>query len=82
MEKSEMKRHLDDLDVDGRIMSKFILNKQDRAWPEFIWLRIGTSGDIFVNTEINFQFSWNMGDILTSGEATSLLKENSHRGVS
>jgi hypothetical protein len=36
-----------DLGVDGRIILKLIMNKQDgRTWTVFIWFRIGTSGEI------------------------------------
>jgi hypothetical protein len=36
--------HLEDLDVDGNIILKLILNKYGaRVWTGFIWLRIGTS---------------------------------------
>jgi hypothetical protein len=33
--------------VDGRIILKWILNRQDgRAWTGLIWFRIGTSGGL------------------------------------
>jgi hypothetical protein len=35
---------LENLDVDGTIILKWILKKFDvRAWIDFIWLRIGSS---------------------------------------
>jgi hypothetical protein len=43
--KREGKSYLQDTGVDGSMMLKWILNKQDRGvWTGFIWLRIGTSG--------------------------------------
>jgi hypothetical protein len=39
--------HLEDPDVDGRIISKLILNKYaERAWTTLIWLSIGTNGGL------------------------------------
>jgi len=35
---------LEDLGVDGTIKYELILEKQDRRWNGFIWLRIGASG--------------------------------------
>jgi hypothetical protein len=41
----EGKRPLEDLGVDGRIISEWILQKQGgKMWTEFISVRIGTSG--------------------------------------
>jgi hypothetical protein len=43
--KPEGKNHYKDLDVGGRIILRWILEKQDGVvWTGFIWLRIGTSG--------------------------------------
>jgi len=37
--------HLEDRDLDGRIILKWIFRKWDgRAWTGLIWLRIGTGG--------------------------------------
>jgi hypothetical protein len=37
--------HLKDLDVDGRIILKFILNKWNgKTWSEFIWFGMKTFG--------------------------------------
>jgi hypothetical protein len=42
--KSECKRSLEDLGVDGKIILEWILKKWvRRMWTGFIWLRIGTS---------------------------------------
>jgi hypothetical protein len=39
------KSHLEDLDVQGGIILKWIYKKWSReAWTELIWLRIGTGG--------------------------------------
>jgi hypothetical protein len=45
VEEPEGKFHLEDLDVDGRIILTWILRKWGRgAWTGFIWLRVGTGG--------------------------------------
>jgi hypothetical protein len=36
----------EDLDTDGRIILKCILEKQNEEWPGFIRLRIGASGGL------------------------------------
>jgi hypothetical protein len=39
--------HSEDLGVDGRIIIKWILGKQvGRVWIKFIWLQIGTGGEL------------------------------------
>jgi hypothetical protein len=39
--------HLEDLDVDRRIILEWIAGKQGgKMWTEFIWLMIGTSGEL------------------------------------
>jgi len=39
--------HLEDLGGDGRIILKMILDKWDgKAWPGFIWLRLGKGGGV------------------------------------
>jgi hypothetical protein len=41
--KPEGKNHLEDLDIEGRIKSKWILEKQGgNLWSESIWLRTET----------------------------------------
>jgi hypothetical protein len=43
--KPEGKNHSEDLGVDGKIISEWILWTQDgKMRPGFIWLKIGTSG--------------------------------------
>ena len=45
--KPEGKKHLEDPDVDGRIILRWIFRKWDvRSWTELIWLRIGTGAGI------------------------------------
>jgi hypothetical protein len=40
--------HLDDLGVDGSGVLKYIFKKWDGwVWTGFIWLRIGTSGELY-----------------------------------
>jgi hypothetical protein len=40
--------HSEDLGVDGRIMFKYVLEKQDvRVWSGFVWIRIGISSGMF-----------------------------------
>jgi hypothetical protein len=37
--------HAEDVEIDGRIISKLILGKQGgKAWTGFIWLRTGSGG--------------------------------------
>jgi hypothetical protein len=43
----EVKHHLRDLDVDGRLTLKCILTKLSvRMWTGFIWFKIGTNGEL------------------------------------
>jgi len=38
------------------IILKYTVKKQgESVWSEFIWLRAGTNGDIFVNMSLYFQ---------------------------
>jgi hypothetical protein len=40
--------HLEELEVDGKILVEWILNNYGgRVWTGFIWLRLGTSGGVF-----------------------------------
>jgi hypothetical protein len=43
--------HLEDLDVDGRIILQLIFVQ---VWNGFIWLRTGTSDNNLVNTPMKF----------------------------
>jgi hypothetical protein len=43
--KPEGKEHLEDPDIDGRLILRCIFRKWDgEAWTGFVWLRIGTGG--------------------------------------
>jgi hypothetical protein len=45
--KPEGKNHLEDRDIDWRIIIKWICKKWDVwAWTGLIWLRIGTGGEL------------------------------------
>jgi hypothetical protein len=47
-ESQEERNHLEDLDIGGRIILKWILERQDEVvWTGLIWLRIGSSGGLF-----------------------------------
>jgi hypothetical protein len=40
--------HLGDLNIDGRIILKWLIKKYVvRMWTDFMWLRIGSSGSLF-----------------------------------
>jgi hypothetical protein len=53
------------VDVGGRIILKWILDKKDRVvWTGFIWLRIGTSGGL--NTVMNLWIPKHVGKFLSS----------------
>jgi hypothetical protein len=46
-EKLKGRDHSEDLGIDGKKISEWILGKQDgKVWTGFIWLRIGTSGGL------------------------------------
>jgi hypothetical protein len=48
VENREGRNHLENLDVDGRIISEWVLGKYGgKMWTGFIWLRIGTSSGPF-----------------------------------
>jgi hypothetical protein len=52
----EGRDHLEDLDIDGKIILECILGKYDvKLWTGFIWLRIGSSGGALVNTVMNLR---------------------------
>ena len=39
------REHLEDMDVDGRIMLQLVINRQyGWTWTGLLWLRLGTSG--------------------------------------
>jgi hypothetical protein len=44
LENLKGKDHLEDVGIDGKIILEWVLGKQGRT--EFIWLRIGISGDL------------------------------------
>jgi hypothetical protein len=45
LENQKDRENYEDLDVVGRPILKWILEKRDEeVWTEFLWLRIGTSG--------------------------------------
>ena len=76
------KRHLENLGIDGRIISKWILRSAMEAWSGLVWLRIGTGGRLFLTRWWTFAFhimqqsSWLAEDPLASQEGLLL------RGVS
>jgi hypothetical protein len=44
--------HLEDLDVDGRIILEWILGKEvGKAWTGAIWLRIGTGDGLLLTRQ-------------------------------
>jgi len=45
----EGKSHWENPAIDGRMIFEGLKYKDERAWTEFIWLRIGTSGGNLVN---------------------------------
>jgi hypothetical protein len=48
--------HLEDLGVDGKIILEWFLGKYGmKLWTGCIWVRIGTSGGLFVNTVMNLR---------------------------
>jgi hypothetical protein len=47
LEKTKGKDHSEDLGVDGRIISEWVLRKWGgKAWTGFVCLRIGTNGGL------------------------------------
>jgi hypothetical protein len=45
LENCKGRNHLEDLDIDGKLLLELILEKWDgKVWTGCIWLRIGTSG--------------------------------------
>jgi hypothetical protein len=52
--------HSEDLDVDGKIILKWILGK-GKVWTEFIWLRTWTNGRLIMFSHVltnNFSIIW------------------------
>ena len=48
--------HLENLDLDGRLILKWILKKQSgRGCTGFIWLRVGTGRGAVLNTVMDFR---------------------------
>jgi hypothetical protein len=46
LENLKKREHLEDPDVDARMILKCILKKDRRAWTGLIWLRTGTSDGV------------------------------------
>jgi hypothetical protein len=44
--KTQGKRHLEDLGVDGKVILKCFLRNGMRAWNGLMWLSIGTGGEL------------------------------------
>jgi hypothetical protein len=49
--------HLQDQIVDGRLILKVLNKLGGRSWTGLIWLRIGTSVTLFLNTVMDIQIS-------------------------
>ena len=66
MGKPEVKSHLQDLDVDGRIVLKWIFKKWNGAMS---WIYLAQDRDrwqALVNAVMNFQVPYNVGNFLIS----------------
>ena len=75
------KEHLGDLRVDGRIILKYILRKQnERSWIGFIWLRLGEIGRLLWKRQWTFlyhkicEISWPVEKLLASKEGIWCVK--------
>jgi len=62
--------HLEDPDVDGRIILGWVFRKWDEvAWIRLIWLRMGGKWRSLVNERVNLWVTKNPGNFLTSSQS-------------
>jgi hypothetical protein len=49
--KTKERHHVEDFHMDGRILLKWVLKKQEgKEWDRPVWLRIGTSGGFLLRS--------------------------------